>query len=424
MQTKVNKLEHSEVEILLTFSKEEWQQATKKSFDKLAAGVNVPGFRKGKAPANIVKSHLDQNKVFNHAIDALLPDAYSSAISEAKLTPWSRPGVDVTKLSDTELEIKIKVLIAPEVKLGKYKNLKIEKKTVKVSEQDVKNEIKNLQTQNAEMVVKEGLSEMGDTLVFDFEGFVAGVAFEGGKAENYSLELGSGQFIPGFEEQLVGLKAGDEKEVKVTFPAAYKEELAGKEAVFKIKTHEVKFKKLPEIGQSLFDELKISEVTSLETLQEHVKKDLTKKQQEDADKEYFEKLVDKVAAASEMDLAHQIIHDQMDAMKEDLQKQVEKNGMTLEKYLELSGQTQEQLDAKMHEDAERNIRNSLVLEKIAEVEAIEVTPELIDFEMAKIADQYKMEFNKVKEILSKDINRFVADIRSRHVRDFLIQNNN
>jgi trigger factor len=423
MKHEVTKLQNSQTEISMVFEENEWKQATKKAFDKIVANLEVPGFRKGHVPEAIAKARIDNTKMYNTAIDSLLSDAYRNVVAEEKIVPWARPNVEVTKMSETELEIKISVLTAPEVKLGQYKGHHVDKKIPTVSKEQIDDEIKRIQAQNAEIILKDGPAAIGDTVVIDFEGFVDGKPFEGGKAENHSLELGSGQFIPGFEEQLVGLKAGAAKEINVTFPASYAKELAGKEAMFKIIVHEVKEKKVPEVGQALFDELKISEVTSKESFEEHVKTNLMKQEEENVQKEYYEALLAKITDLAEIDLNHDIIHDEVDAMHERLEQDVKQNGMTFEQYLEMSGQTEETLHHKLHEEAERNIRASLVLEKIAETEEITVSPELVDFEIAKIADQYKMEFDKVKEILTKDMNRFIADIKTRHIRDFLLQNN-
>ncbi|HAV20069.1 MAG TPA: trigger factor [Firmicutes bacterium] len=423
MKHEVTKLQNSQTEISMVFEENEWKQATKKAFDKIVANLEVPGFRKGHVPEAIAKARIDNTKMYNTAIDSLLSDAYRNVVAEEKIVPWARPNVEVTKMSETELEIKISVLTAPEVKLGQYKGHHVDKKIPTVSKEQIDDEIKRIQAQNAEIILKDGPAAIGDTVVIDFEGFVDGKPFEGGKAENHSLELGSGQFIPGFEEQLVGLKAGAAKEINVTFPASYAKELAGKEAMFKIIVHEVKEKKVPEVGQALFDELKISEVTSKESFEEHVKTNLMKQEEENVQKEYYEALLAKITDLAEIDLNHDIIHDEVDAMHERLEQDVKQNGMTFEQYLEMSGQTEETLHHKLHEEAERNIRASLVLEKIAEIEEITISPELVDFEIAKIADQYKMEFDKVKEILTKDMNRFIADIKTRHIRDFLLQNN-
>ena len=386
MKHEIKKLEHSQTEITLVFEEAEWKQATKKAFDKLVANLDVPGFRKGHVPEAIAKARVDSSKMYNTAIDSLLGDAYRKVLTDEKIVPWARPNVDVTKMSETELEIKINVMTAPEVKLGDYKGLHVDKKEVKVTKKQIEAEIERIRAQNAEIVIKEGPATLGDTVIIDFEGFTDGKPFEGGKAENYSLELGSNSFIPGFEEQLVGMKSGDQKDINVKFPEAYAKELAGKDAMFKITVHEVKEKKLPEIGQALFEELKISEVTSRDSFEEHVKGNLLKQEEENAKKEYYEALLDKITSSAEIDLAHAIIHDEVDAMRERLEQDVTKNGMTFAQYLEMSGQTEETLHEKLHQEAERNIKASLVLEKIAEAEDITVSPEIIDFEIAKIAD--------------------------------------
>jgi len=423
MKREVKKLENSKVEVLVIYETSEWQQACTKAFDKISKNVQIDGFRKGKAPANLVKAKVEQGRIFNEAIDALLPVAYDSIIKEEKLQPWARPAVDVTKLSDTELEVKITIVTAPEVKLGKYKGLHVEKKRVAVTEKDINEELVKLQGENAEMVLKEGPAALGDTVVMDFEGFIDGVAFEGGKADNYSLELGSHQFVPGFEEQLVGLKAEDKKDIVVTFPKEYVAELASKLATFKVTIHEVKSKKIPEIGEALIAELNIPEVKTIDELKAHVKGDIHHKKQEEANKLYFEGLLKLIRDDSKIEVADEIIRDEVAAMKENLAKQVEENGLTLEKYYEITGQSEAAVEAKMKEDALVNIKSVLVLEQVAKAEDIQITPEIIDFEIAKIADQYKMDFAKVKEILAKDMDRFTADVRSRHISEFLTHNN-
>lgn len=423
MKREVKKSENSKVEVTLVFETEEWKQACVKAFDKISKNVQIDGFRKGHAPANLVKAKVDQGRVFNEAIDELLPKAYESTLKEENLQPWARPSVDVTKMTETELEIKISIVTAPEVTLGKYKGLHVVKSKVVVSDDDVKEELVKLQGENAELVLKDGAAALGDTVVLDFEGFIDGVAFDGGKADNYSLELGSHQFVPGFEEQVVGLKAEEKKDIVVTFPKEYVAELAGKVATFKITVHEIKSKKIPELGEELIAELNIPDVKTVDQLKAHVRGDVERKKKEEADKVYFEALLKLIRDDSKAEIADEIIRDEVAAMKENLKKQVEEKGLTIEKYLEITGQTDESVEVKMKEDAAINIKSVLVLEQIAKAEDIQVTPEIIDFEMQKIADQYKMEIAKVKEILGKDMDRFSADIRSRYISDFLLKNN-
>ena len=242
MERKVKKLEQGHVEVLVTVDEKTWKDAQEKAFNKLAENVTIDGFRKGKAPKNLVRSRIDQMKVLDEAINALLPKMYQEIIEKDGVRPYARPQVDVTKVSDTELEVKFLLAVAPEVKLGKYKGLEIGKKEAKVTKKDVEEALENTLKDNATLVVKEDVAAKGDTVVMDFVGKINGEAFEGGSANNHELELGSGQFIPGFEDQLVGHKAGEEVLVKVKFPENYTPELKGKDAEFECKIHEVKAK--------------------------------------------------------------------------------------------------------------------------------------------------------------------------------------
>ena len=275
MERKVTKLEHSRTEVLVTVDEKSWKAAQDKAFSKLRSNVTVDGFRKGKAPANLVKSKVDPMKVMDEAINGLLPSLYSEILKEEKLQPVARPQVDVTKLSDKELEVKFVIATAPEVKLGQYKGLTIGKGEVKVTAADVDKSIDELLKNSASLVTKEGEAANGDTVVMDFVGAIDGVPFEGGSAQNHELELGSHQFIPGFEEQLVGHKAGEHVEVKVKFPENYTPELKGKDATFACDIHEVKAKKLPELNEEFIKELGLPNVNTLEELKAHKKQELT-----------------------------------------------------------------------------------------------------------------------------------------------------
>ena len=423
MEKKITKLEQSKIEVLVSVEKDKWVKAQKDAFDKLAANVEIKGFRKGKAPAEMVKAKVDQGQVFDRAINALLQDTYRQVIAEENLRPFARPVVDVTKLSDLELELKFTLVLAPEVTLGQYKGLHADKKEVVVSDKEIDHAIEHLIQDNASLLVKEGEAQLGNTVVMDFEGFVDGKAFEGGKAENYSLELGSGQFIPGFEEQLVGAKAGEEKEVNVKFPSEYTPELAGKDATFKIKVHEVKEKKVPELNEELIKDLNLPNVKTIEDLKAHEKNILLKKKESDAKRDYFEAIVKQIRANAKIDLAKEIIDGEIEAMEENMLKQVEQQGLTMEKYLEVTGQTHDSLHEHMRGEAEENIRSVLVLEKIAELEKITVEEDEIEFELAKIADQYKMPLEEVKKVLKDSMDRFTADVRSRRIQEFIVNNN-
>ena len=423
MKRVVNKIEKSKVEVLCDVEQATWKEAQDKAFKKLAGELEIKGFRKGKAPLDIAKKHIDNGKIFNEAINSMLQPAYEEVLKEEKLQPFARPSVDVTKLSDTELQLKFTIILAPEVKLGNYKGLNIEKAKVSVTAKEVEEAIEHLVAQNASLVVTDQPAKLGDTVVMDFVGKVDGKEFEGGKGENYSLELGSHQFIPGFEEQLVGHKADEVVEVNVKFPEQYVPELAGKDAVFTCTIHEVKEKVLPELNEELIKDLNIPEVKDVEGLKAHQKKVLSEQKDQKATSEVLNKIVDQIAKEAEIELAHEVIHDEVDGMRKNLEQQISSRGMTFEQYLQITGQKEEDVMKKMHEDAEKNLRAILVMEEIAKKEGIQVDENDVEFEMAKIADQYHMPIEKVKEILGQDMARFKAELRQRRITDFLLKEN-
>ena len=423
MKRVVNKLENSKVEVLCDVDELTWKDAQEKGFQKLASELEIKGFRKGKAPENIARKHIDLGKIFNEAINLMLQPAYEEVLREEKLQPFARPSVDVTKVSDTELQLKFVIVLAPEVKLGQYKGLNIEKAKVSVTEKEVNESIDRLIQGNASLVVSEKPAKEGDTVVMDFVGKVDGKEFEGGKADNYSLELGSHSFVPGFEEQLVGKKAGEVVEVKVKFPEQYVPELAGKDAVFTCTIHEVKEKVLPELNEELIKDLNIPEVKDVEGLKKHQKEQLKAQKEQSATNEALNKVIEEISKNAKIELAHEMIDDEVEGMRKNLEQQVQSRGMSVEQYLQITGQKEEDLSKKMHEDAEKNLRAILVMEQIAKEEKIAVTDADVEFEMAKIADQYHMELAKVKEILGKDLPRFKAEIRQRRITDFLINEN-
>ena len=300
MEHTINKLENCHVEISVKVDKETWKNAQKKAFDKLAKNVTIDGFRKGKAPASLVKSRINPSELLNEAINIALPEAYQSVLNEERLEVYSQPKVEIEKYNDDELEVKFNVITAPDVELGQYTGFEIGLDKVEVTEEDIDKAIKDLQAQNANLVLKEGEAALGDTVVIDFKGYIDGQPFEGGDAENYDLELGSNSFIPGFEEQLVGHKAEDEFDLPVKFPDNYIEELKGKEAIFKIKVHEVKEKQIPELDDELVKDLGIENVETIASLREHEKEELTKKKEGEAKNKYFNTLLAKIVEGSKI----------------------------------------------------------------------------------------------------------------------------
>ena len=423
MKRVVNKLENSKVEVICDVETANWKEAQEKAFAKLANNLEIKGFRKGKVPTDIAKKHIDTGSVFNEAINAMLQPAFEEVLREEKLQPFARPSVDVTKVSDTELQLKFVIVLAPEVKLGAYKGLGVKKEAVKVEEKEIDAAIEKLVAQNASLVVKEGEAKKGDTVVMDFVGSVDGKEFEGGKADNYSLELGSNSFVPGFEDQLVGHKAGEDVEVNVTFPEQYVPELAGKKALFKCKIHEVKEKVLPKLDEELIADLNLPEVKDEAGLREYERKSIAQQKDAQAQNEAFNKVLEKIVKDSEVEIANEVLAEEVDGMKKNMEEQIKQRGLTLEQYYQITGEKEIDVEARMRIEADKNLRTILCMEEIAKREKLEVSEADVDAEMKSIADMYKMPVDKVKEILGKDLGRFKAELRQRKIQAFLTKEN-
>ena len=424
MQRTVKKLENCRSEVTIAFEQEEWKAARKAAFDKMAKNVEIKGFRKGHAPEQLVKDRISEAELMNKALDELLQDAYTKTIQEENLIPVARPSVNVTKISDTECEVVITIPTAPEIKLGKYKGLEIGHNEVKVSDNELKDEINKRLLDNAELVLKEDAAVKGDTVVIDFEGFIDGKAFDGGKAENYSLELGSNAFIPGFEDQLVGVKAEEKRDVVVTFPDNYPNGLNNKEATFKVTVHEVKFKKVPELNDEFVEELNIKDVKTAAQYREFVKKDLEAKAAQAESNRYFDALLDAIVNDSEVKIPEEFVDEEAEGMFNNLKSQIEQNGLDMDAYFKITNSKEEDVKAKMKDDARKNIARYFVMEEIAKSEEIEVTETNLEFEIAKMAEQYGMEPEKIKEIVYQNKERFANDIKQRQIVTLLQQNNN
>ena len=423
MKRVVNKLENSKVEVICDIEKETWKEFQDKAFQKLAGNLEVKGFRKGKVPTDIAKKHIDQGSIFNEAINMSLQPSFDEVLREEKLQPFARPSVDVTKVSDTELQLKFIIILAPEVKLGNYKGLGVKKEAFKVEEKEIDEAIEKLVAQNASLVVKEGEAKKGDTVVIDFVGSVDGKEFEGGKADNYSLELGSNSFVPGFEDQLVGHKAGEQVDVNVTFPTQYVPELAGKKALFKCTVHEVKEKVLPKLDEDLIKDLNIPEVKDEASLREYEKKALTQQKENKAQADALNKVLEEIVAHADVNIAQEILMEEVDGMKKNMEEQIKQRGLTLEQYYQITGKSEQENEMRMKIEADKNLRTILCMEEIAKTEKLDVTDADVDKEMQQIADMYKMPVDKVKEILGKDLARFKAEIRQRKIQDFLVKEN-
>ena len=425
MERKVTKLEHCRTEVLVTVDKDLWKKAQDKAFKKLAANITIPGFRKGKAPLNMVKSRVDQMKVYNEAINDVLNPVYQEILTEEKILPMARPSFDITKISDEELEVRVTIVTAPEVELGKYKGYELGKKKAEATAEDVENAINELRKKNATIVPKDGQAEKGDIVVIDFEGSVDGVPFEGGKSENYELELGSHQFIEGFEDQLVGSSAGIEVEVKVKFPENYgPKEIAGKDAIFQVKVNEVKQKVLPGLDDEFIKDLNINGVETVEQLKKNREEGLLKQKENALRREYLDKLIEEIKKVTKFDIPDEIIEEEAEGRRKDLENRIQQSGIDLEQYLSIMRMSEEDLNKQLKEEGRKGLEGFLVVQKVGEVEQIAVTDEELEFELAKMADQYNMSIDQIKEALGKQLGQYRNNLLITRIEDFLYTNNN
>ncbi|MED3647759.1 trigger factor [Halalkalibacterium halodurans] len=425
MTAKWEKLEGNEGVLTVDVESAKVDEALDKAFKKVVKKVNVPGFRKGKVPRKIFERQFGVEALYQDALDILLPEAYAAAIDETGIEPVDRPEIDIEQMEQgNNLIFKATVTVKPEVQLGDYKGLEFEEKDTTVSDEDVEQELKSLQERQAELVVvEEEAIQEGDTAVLDFEGFVDGEAFEGGKAENYSLEIGSGQFIPGFEDQLVGLKAGEEKDVEVTFPEEYHaEELAGKPATFKVKIHDVKRKELPELDDEFAKDVD-EEVESLDELKKKLREKLEKDRAHEADHEKRDALIQKASENATIDIPEAMINTELDRMTQEFEQRLQMQGMNLEMYFQFSGQTQEQLREQMKEDAEKRVRVNLTLEAIANQENLEASDEDVEKELEKMAEMYQRSVDEIKSIFATQggTDGIKADLKIQKAVDFLVE---
>ncbi|WP_163101329.1 trigger factor [Peribacillus alkalitolerans] len=423
MSVKWEKKEENRGVLTIEVSAEKVNEGLDAAFKKVVKQVNVPGFRKGKMPRQMFEKRFGVEALYQDALDFILPEAYASAVEEAGIDPVDRPEIDVEQMEKGKnLIFTATVTVRPEVKLGEYKGIEVEKLDATVTEEDVDAEIKAMQERQAELVMKEeGKAENGDTVVIDFEGFVDGEAFEGGKAENYTLELGSNSFIPGFEDQLVGVEAGQEKDIEVNFPEEYHAaELAGKPATFKIKLHEIKTKQLPELDDEFAKDVD-EEVETLVELKEKTKKNLEESKKHDAEHQLRDAVVEKAAENAEVTIPEVMIENEIGRMMSEFEQRLQMQGMNLDLYYQFSGQDEVALKGQMKEEAEIRVRINLVLEAIADAEKLEATDADVDSEIQKMSEQYNMDVNTIKQALG-NLEGVKADLRVRKAVDFLVEN--
>ena len=419
MSSKWDLKEKSTGELVATVEGEDWKQAQKKAFNKIKKNINIPGFRKGQAPAALIKKQIPAQNILMDAVEAVANDVLSDGVEEHKLVLVDRPELRIDEINEEKVILKFICAVKPEVKLGDYKGLPIKKKATRVTQKDIDAEVERLQQRYADMVVKEeGNVESGDTAVIDFEGFKDGVAFDGGKAESYPLEIGSGAFIPGFEDQLIGMAKEETKDINVTFPEDYQvAELAGQPVVFKVTVHEIKTKVLPEANDELIKEAKIKDVETMEDYRAYVKKNLSERKDRENEENFTNELLEKVVANAEVEIPDAMIERETDEMVREITQRLSAQGFTLEQFAQVTGQDEEKIRAEVRQDAEKKVRVRLVLEAVAEAEQFEISDEEIDAELKAIADQYSMQIEQVRNLISHDAVSY--DLRQRKALELI-----
>ena len=400
MSLQVEKLEKNMAKLTIEASAEDFEKAIQKVYLKARGRINIPGFRKGKAPRKLIEKMYGTGVFYEDAANDLIPTAYAEALKDCDLEIVSRPEINVTQIEAGKPFIfTAEVAVKPEVTLGEYKGVEVEKSDVEVTEEDINKEVDKERENNSRTIdVDDRAVESGDIIKLDFDGSVDGVPFEGGKAENYTLTIGSGSFIPGFEDQLIGTKIGEEKDVTVTFPEDYHEKsLAGKEAVFKCKVNAITVKELPDADDEFASE--VSEFETLAEYKEDIKKKLTEKKEKEARAKKEAHAVEKAVENATMEIPDAMIDTQVQSMMEDFARRMQSQGLSLEQYFQFTGMDAKKMHDQMKPEALKRIQNSLVLEAVAKAENIEISDEKVDEEIAKMAEAYKMEVEKLKGII-------------------------
>ena len=423
MNCKVEKTENAnEVKLEITVEAEKFENAMKKVYFQNAKYFNIPGFRKGKAPMNIVEKYYGAQIFYEDAFNEVATEAYEEALTENKIDVVSRPEVDIAQMEKgKDLIFTAVVQTKPEVKLGKYKGIEIQKIEYKVDKKDVDHELEHMQEHNSRLVtVDDRPLENGDTATIDFEGFVDGVAFEGGKAEGHELEIGSGTFIPGFEEQLIGMELENEKEIKVTFPKEYfSKDLAGKDATFKVKLHDIKKKELPELDDEFAKD--VSEFDTLEELKKSIKEKLTKNKEQREKYETEEAVLKAVCEDSKLDIPSGMIELEIDNMLKDFEQRLSYQGLNLEQYLKMIGKTEEEMRKEYEPQAIEAIKSRLVLEAIMKAEKIEASEEEIKAKMEEMAKSYGKDVEELSK--NENLKNYLAEgIKSEKALEFIVNN--
>ena len=423
MSVQVEKLEHNMAKLTITVPAETFNKAITQAYKKMKNQISIPGFRKGKVPQAMVEKMYGAGMFYEDAANIVIPEEYDKALAEVKdIKITSQPAIDVTQMEKgKEFIFTAEVATKPEVTLGQYKGIEVPETKVEVTDEEIEAELKKVQEQNAREITVDRPAENGDTVVIDFEGSVDGEVFEGGTAENHPLVLGSGSFIPGFEDQLVGATADSDVEVNVTFPEDYQaKDLAGKAAVFKVKVHEIKKKELPEINDEFAQD--VSEFDTLDEYKEDVKKGIAEQKEKAVRQEKQEKIIRQIVENAEMDIPDPMVITQTRQMMDQFAQQMQSNGLSMAQYYQFTGLTPDGLLEQMKPQAQKNIENRLVLEAIAAAEGITASEEEVEKEFANIAERYGLTVDKVKEIFAdEETENIKSDIAAQKALDMITE---
>ena len=417
--TEFNKVADGKGELIVTIETETWKKAQEKAFNKLAQKVEIKGFRKGQAPKNMIKQHIPAQSLIYEAIEVVAQEALVKGVEEHHVELIDRPELALEKVDENECVLKFVCPIKPDVTLGQYTDLGYHIDEITVTEEEIDEELKTLKEQKADLEVKEdGTVEKGDSVVMDFEGFLDGVAFEGGKAENYDLEIGSGQFIPGFEDQMIGMKAEEEREINLSFPEDYHvDELKGQAVVFKVKVHEIKTKVLPEIDEEFIADLKLKDVTNMEELREYIRKAHHDHKEMQLVNAATEEVLKKASDNATVNIPEVMINNEIEQMLKGYEQRLMAQGLTLDKYLEFAHQTRDEFKATLRDEAARKVKLNLVFEAIADKENVQVSDEEVAEQLKRMSEMYEMEVEQIKNYISDEQVRH--DVRLQKALDIV-----
>lgn len=424
MKINNKKLENAIVELTVAFDSEEWKATQEKALDKLAKNVKIDGFRPGKAPAAMVRARVSKASVLEEATDMILQTKFVEILTEANVEPVAQPALSVQKVDADELEVQILVPVKPQVELGEYKGLEVKKGRVTVTKKEIEEQLANYQTQFAELTVKEGGKvAKGDTAVIDFEGFVDGVAFEGGKGENYPLEIGSGSFIPGFEDQVIGMTVDKEQDIVVTFPEDYgAADLAGKEATFKVTVHEIKEKHLPEIDDELAKDVNIDGVETLDQLKDHIKANIKTRKESENENKFMDDLYKAIVASSKVEDSDALLEQEQGLMLQEIEQNLQRQGLNFEVYQQFTGKSKDDIKEDIKPQAEERVKLNAILAAIIEEEKLAVSDEELETELKTIAEYYQKELDEVKKIFEGNMSRIENDLLTCKAVDLVKDN--